>query len=171
MEDAELIRAVKLFYDDIRRFAYASCKNFFDAEDITQNVFLKLSKYDGVFDNDVHLKNWLVSVTKNESTSLLRSSWKKKVDFYTPEQVRDTNITTTEHPYLKEALLGLKQKYREAIFLFYFEEYNVQEIAEILNIKQNTVLKRLERARLQIKKYIYEKEKNFKSCCLEEVVR
>ena len=57
-----------------------------------------------------------------------------------------------------DALLNLKKKYREVIILFYYEEYSVKESAESLKITQSTVLKRLERARGMMKKYIFEKE-------------
>ena len=56
-----------------------------------------------------------------------------------------------------DTLLNLKRKYREVIILFYYEEYSVRETAEILKITQSTVLKRLERARGMMKKYILEK--------------
>lgn len=158
MENDEVNRAVDLFYDDIKRFAYVACKNIHDAEDITQNVFLKLSNYTGIFENDEHLKNWLVRVTKNEYSSFLRSPWKKRVDLYIPEQIKGSLNNYIEHPYVYDALLNLKKKYREVIILFYYEEYSVKETAEILKITQSTVLKRLERARGMMKKYIFEKE-------------
>ena len=154
MDKQEYTRIVELYYDDIKRVAFAGCKNIHDAEDIAQAVFLKLLKHTGEFENYDHLKKWLIRVTVNECKSLWRSPWKTKVDYFVPERAVGNSGKDREKIEVMNAVLSLKQKYREIVHLFYFEEYSAKEISEILGVSEGTVFKRLQRAREQIKEYI-----------------
>lgn len=158
MDHDELSRIVNLFYDDVKRIAYVGCKDIYDAEDIAQTVFLKFLKTSKTFESDDHIKNWLLRVTINESRSLWRSPWKTKVDFVIPDNIPYGKTEITEEPYILEAILNLKQKNREIVHLYYYEEYSAKEIAEVLSISEDTVYKRLQRARNQIKEYILRKK-------------
>ena len=158
MEHDEFSRIVNLFYDDVKRIAYVGCNDMYDAEDIAQTVFLKLLKTSKTFETDDHVKNWLLRVAINESRSLWRSPWKTKVDFVIPENIPGNKTETHEDPYILEAILNLNQKNREVVHLYYYEEYSAKEIAEILGISEDTVFKRLQRARDQIREYILRKK-------------
>lgn len=159
MDKDEFNRIVRLFYDDVKRVAFVGCKNMFDAEDVTQTVFLKLFYISKTFETDAHIKNWLLRVAINEIRSLWRSPWKTKVDFKLPENISQVRNERVKQPDVLEAILSLKPKNREVIHLFYFEEYSAKEIAEILGISENTVFKRLQRARDQIEEYILRKKR------------
>ena len=154
MDKEEYTRIVKKYYDDIKRVAFAGCNNIYDAEDVAQAVFLKLLRHSDEFDDEDHLKKWLIRVAVNESRSLWRSPWKTKVDFFVPENIMSQRGTERRNPLVIEAVQSLKQKYREVVHLFYYEEYNAKEISELLGISENTVFKRLQRARDQIKKHL-----------------
>lgn len=147
MDKTEYTRIVEKYYDDIKRVAFAGCKNIHDAEDIAQTTFVKLMKYTGEFEDDDHLKKWLIRVAVNEYKSLWNSPWKSKVDYYIPERASGGNTVSHEQNVVLEAVMGLKRKYREIVHLFYYEEYTAKEISEMLKISETTVFKRLQRAR------------------------
>ena len=159
MDKEEYTRIVKLYYEDIKRVAFAGCKDINDAEDIAQTTFLKLLKHTEEFEDDDHLKKWLIRVSVNECKTLWRSPWKTKVDYFVPERASGSGGRNNEHSEVMEAILSLSQKYREIVHLFYYEEYNAKEIAELLGMSEGTVFKRLERARKQIKEYMLKNAK------------
>ena len=158
MDRNEFTRIVNRYYDDVKRIAFAGCKNIYDAEDVAQTVFMKLSQYSEDFENDEHIKKWLIKVAVNEYKSLWRSPWKTKVEYSIPERSTKESNRDSQNSAVLEAVLSLKRKYREVIHLFYYEEYSAKEISELLGISENTVFKRLSRAREQLKKYLYDKE-------------
>ena len=161
MSDEEYTRIVNLFIDDVQRMAYACCRNLNDAEDITQTVFMKLHLYKKEFDSDEHVKRWLIRVAVNESRSLLRSPWKKRVTLDIQE--RAALSAPQKGDAGNEVLTAINllgRKYREIVFLHYFEEYSTKEMAEILGISQSTVLKRLQRAREKLKELLSDGKEN-----------
>lgn len=157
MEKEEYIRIVNLYYDDVKRVALAECKNIYDAEDVAQATFMKLLNQKQAFNDDEHLKKWLIRVAVNECKTLWRSPWKTKVDFFVPERAAGGRGRDNVSKEVLEAVLTLKKKNREIIHLFYFEEYSAKEIAEILGISEDTVFKRLQRARGHLKKILEKK--------------
>lgn len=143
---------VKKFYIDIKRIAFSYCQNMEDAEDITQNVFIKLLKYQGDFKDELHIKKWLVKVTVNESRSLWRSFWKQSVIYKLPLKKKDVIVNDERIDALKEEIENLNPRYRMIVFLFYYENYSAREIAEITGNSENMVFKLLQRARDRIRK-------------------
>ena len=143
---------VKKFYIDIKRIAFSYCQNMEDAEDITQNVFIKLLKYQGDFKDELHIKKWLVKVTVNESRSLWRSFWKQSVIYKLPLKKKDVIVNDERIDALKEEIENLNPRYRMIVFLFYYENYSAREIAEIIGNSENVVFKLLQRARDRIRK-------------------
>ena len=143
---------VKKFYIDIKRIAFSYCQNMEDAEDITQNVFIKLLKYQGDFKDELHIKKWLVKVTVNESRSLWRSFWKQSVIYKLPLKKKDDIVNDERIDALKEEIRNLNPRYRMIVFLFYYENYSAREIAEIIGNSENVVFKLLQRARDRIRK-------------------
>lgn len=158
MDKDEFARIVNYYYDDVKRIAIAGCKNFYDAEDIAQIVFMKLLQFNGDFESDEHIKKWLIKVAVNEYKSLWRSSWKTKVEYDISKQFTNNTSRDSINDVVFEAVMSLKRKYREIIHLFYYEEYSAKEIGKLLGMSENTVFKRLQRAREQLKKYIQDRE-------------
>ena len=64
-----------LVWNIVRRFTGRG----YEAEDIFQNVFIKLYTYDKTFESDIHIKAWLLKVTVNECINTIKSSWNSKV--------------------------------------------------------------------------------------------
>lgn len=143
------------YLDCIYRVAVNGCKNYADAEDIVQNTFVKLWERDEEFDNEEHLKKWLIRVTVNECNSLWRSAW-KKCTAYLEELTQEPVFSTPEKSNLYFAVRELPQKYRQIVHLYYFEEYSVKEIAEIMNLSETAVQTRLLRARQKLKEILKE---------------
>ena len=161
MDRNEFTRIIERYYDDVKRIAFAGCKNMYDAEDIAQTVFLKLSQYSGTFEDDEHIKKWLIRVAVNEYKSLWRSPWKTKVEYNVPERAAKSTGGGSSSNGVLEAVMGLKRKYREVIHLYYYEEYSAGEISELLGVSENTVFKRLQRARDQIKQCLNNAERDY----------
>jgi RNA polymerase sigma-70 factor (ECF subfamily) len=158
MNNDEYARIVKLYYEDIKKVSFALCKNLYDAEDVTQTTFIKLLNQKEEFDDDYHIKRWLIKVAINECRMLWKSPWKTKVDYYVPEKAVNHRGMDDEELLVLDAVMKLKKKYREIVHLFYYEEYSAKEIAEILDLNEGTVFKRLQRAREQIKAYMVKRK-------------
>ena len=125
--------------------AFNYIKSPADADDITQNVFLKLLQERKPFESDDHVKNRLVRVAINECKNLVRAKrWREEpLDAYAEKLA----FESTERSELFYAVMELPVKYRLPIYLFYYEEYSTQEIADILKIPKSTVCTQLRRGR------------------------
>ena len=156
--EKQFIRIFNLFKNDVYRLAYSYTKNISDSDDITQNVFVKLYKHNEILELDnVNLKKWLFKVTINECKTLLLSSWKKKIVPFT-EKEENTLYTKINDNSVLEVVMKLPKKYRLVIFLYYYENYNIKEISEILNLTVTNVQTILYRGRDKLKDIIREDE-------------
>ena len=154
---AEVIR---LYQDVVYRVAFVYCKNAADAEDITQEVFIRYLKSKKSFESEEHLKAWLIRVTINASRSLLRTAWFRKITPLSvheelPDESADDNNTNSNIETFN-AVMALPDKYRSVILLFYFEDYSIKEIANILRRTETAVQTQLQRARAMLKKVLSE---------------
>lgn len=148
--------AMDRYLDMVYRLAYARTGFKQDAEDISQEVMLKLMKHASQIENESHLKAWLIRVTVNQSNSLFRSAWKRLM-MPLEEGVLKEVETLEDDDCLDEALEKLSLNLRTVIHLYYYEEMSMQEIAESLGIRAETVKVRLSRARKILKQHLTEK--------------
>ena len=128
----------------VYRLAYARTGNRADAEDVMQEVFLRLVKARPSFGSGAHAKAWLLRVAANCASDLFRLPWRKREepleeDVSAPEEPREGSVT--------QAVLSLPARYRVPIHLYYYEEYSVAEIAGIMGKSEGTVKSWLFRAR------------------------
>ena len=134
----------------IYRIAIAIMGDKADAEDVMQDVFLKLIEKNPAFQSAEHETAWLTRVTVNQCRSLLRSHWWKRreplLDIYPAED--------NEQQDLMEIVSALPSKYRIVICLYYYEGYSTKEIAEITKQKEPTVRSLLTRARQKLKNFL-----------------
>lgn len=129
------------------KLAFTYVKNTADAEDIAQDVFVSLIKKESGFDSEEHEKAWLIRVTINKCKNYLKSSWNKlKVPLE-----EDISYMQEEESEILVTVLKLPPKYRTVIHLFYYEEYSINEIAEILQKKPATIGTWLARGRNLLK--------------------
>jgi RNA polymerase sigma-70 factor (ECF subfamily) len=153
LDNSEYIEVFSRYKDDVYRFIYSYMKNSYDTDDIFQNVFEKLYRRPQGFGDDGHIKKWLITVAANECKSRFFSSWTRRVGSITEEL---ENTLCAEDAYNESsaclnAVLALPKKYRSVIHLYYYEEYSINEIAEILGIKETTIQTQLARARARLK--------------------
>ncbi len=147
--EEEYNEIVEMYSDMIFRIAYQNLWNVSDAEDIVQDVFLKLLKQKkGRFHDNEHLKSWLIRVTINQCMDYKKSFFRKNT-----VSLEDLEIPyEQEERQILEELYQLPKDTRNILYLYYYEGYTIKEIAKILGKKQNTVNSRLTRGRNQLKK-------------------
>ena len=120
-----------------------------------QNTFLKLISRTPGFRDEEHIRRWLLRVAVNESNSLWRSAWKKRI--VPLDETKDLPVFPPgEQSDLFEAVRKLPRRYREAVHLYYYEGYSVRETAEILSVSETAVQTRLLRARRKLKDELQE---------------
>lgn len=130
-------------------------KNKADAEDAVQNVFIKLMEKPIEFESLEHEKAWFIMVTKNYCKDVLKSSWFRKVELgELPELVQEDE----EEQELLIHIYSLGKKYREVVYLYYYEEYSVKEISKILHRKESTIQTQLATARKKLRLKLEEEE-------------
>lgn len=149
----ELKQTILRNSNTVYRLAYAQMKNTSDADDVYQEVFYRYIRKKPFFENQEHEKAWFIRVTVNCCKTSLKSFWKTKV-CELDETFEDTEV---EKEDLSFALKKLPKKYSAVLYLFYFEDMSIKEIASALNLKEGNVGVLLSRARQKLKE-ILEKE-------------
>ena len=154
--DKQFIRVFDLYKNDIYRLVYSYTKNKSDSDDITQNTFIKLYNHNEILRRqDEDIKRWLIKVAINECKTFLLSSWKKKIIAFVEKQENTLSITLPNNDLL-EAILQLPKRYRIIIFLYYYEDYKIKEISEMLNLSITNIQTLLSRARKKLKENLKE---------------
>ena len=148
--EEEAARAIERYGDTVRRLCLVHLKNPADTEDIFQNVFLKYVLSPVVFESPEHEKAWLIRVTLNACKDLVKSFFRSRT--VPLEELLDQPAPLLEeHREVLEAVLALPRKYRDAVYLHYYEGYTAAEIGKLLGKNTNTVYTLLTRAREQLR--------------------
>lgn len=148
--EQEVNRAVEKYADTVFRICILHLKNKNDAEDIFQEVFLKFALNDKEFENANHEKAWIIRVTINACKDLIKSFFRNRT-ISIDELISVADEEKEDLSYVLEAVLKLPVKYRDAIYLHYYEGYSALEIGEILGKNENTVYSILSRGRSMLK--------------------
>lgn len=148
----------------VYKVCYGFMGNGPDAEDAVQETFMRLLRYDGAFEGDEHLKAWLIRVASNVCKDVLKSAERSRRTgeelgdveaaggataaaatasgsaglARSPEEVHDTTL---------EAVFALPAKYKDVVYLHYYEGYSTAEVAKILERPPGTVRAQLTEAR------------------------
>ncbi len=146
--------AVDKYQDLVYRTALTVTGNQWDAEDIMQEVFLKYFQSHPVFQNEVHERSWLMKVTINAGKNLIRSGWyKKRTEIDWGRLTAKEEITGAERSAdVLQAVLSLPERYRIAVYLYYYEELSIREIADVTGSTEAAVSQQLSRARNKLRK-------------------
>jgi len=157
----ELIDEMMTRYgQDILRLVFSYVENEAIAEELTQDIFVKCYKSLHTYRGKSTLKTWLWRIAINHCKDFLKSWYNKKVintgeellnNKPSNEAVEQTVIQKEEEGQLVSALMDLPIKYREVIFLFYYEELSIKEIAMMTEVGENTVKTRLRRSKQLLK--------------------
>ena len=140
------------YYQLIYRVAFSQVKNHADAEDITQEVFLKIIRHDMRYQSMEHERAWIVRVTINLCRDLLKSKWHKTS--VSMEEVSEAQRGSCENFTEIQDDMMWAEKYRNCLYLFYYEDYSIKEIAQSLEMPENTVKTNLKRGRQALKEFL-----------------
>lgn len=143
------------YSNNLYNIAYGYTRNYDDAIDIVQNVFLKLLNSKKEFKTYEDCFYFLIRVTINESIEFLRSNYKNKVIFDEELIIKTPSQNSNESLYdIEKAIESLPVKYKTIVILYYYDLMPTKEIAKALNLSDAAVRKRLERARLSMKEFL-----------------
>ena len=143
------------YADRMLAAAFAVCRNRMDADDAVQDTLIKYHSLRKDFEDENHLKAWLLRVVINRAKDMSASFWRRnKVPW--EDYMTELAFEAPEDSRLFEAVMRLPDKYRTVIHLFYYEDYSIQEIAAILKSREGTVKSQLSRGRELLKTMLKE---------------
>ena len=154
LTETEFCYYAEKYIDTVYRVAFSMLKNPHDADDMTQETFMKLFLSNVSYVSDEHVKNWLIKVTVNGCKNVFRVRWRQHEDI--DDYANTLGFETKEQSDLFYAINALDKKYAVIIHLHYFEGYTCKEIGELLSISENTASTRLRRARCKLKEILTE---------------
>ena len=147
--------AFRKYADRVFGAAFSVCRDRADADDVVQNTFIKYHGLGLDYRDEEHLRDWLLRVAINGAKDAATSFWRRrKVPW--EDYMNDLAFREEEDSRLFEAVMGLPRKYRVVIHLFYYEEYSVAQIAQILRSREGTVKSQLSRGRKLLKEMLKE---------------
>ena len=150
---------LELYGDDILRFCYMKTQDISSAEDLTQETFINIYKYINKFKGKSSLKTWIYKIALNCCREYYRKN--KKVLSIDEEKFRKENImdefdleeeilTLVDNEFIATSLEKIKPQYRDIIYMFYYKEFTVKDIASILDENENTIKTKLRRGRNEL---------------------
>ena len=148
--EQEANRAIERYADTVRRICMIHLKNHADTEDIFQNVFLKYVLSTAVFESEEHEKAWFIRVTINACRDLLKSFFRSRTVSLDTLLDQPADLTENDRTVL-DAVLALPPKFRDVVYLHYYEGYTAPQIGEILHKNDNTIYTLLNRAKQALK--------------------
>ena len=149
MEHDAAERAARAYASMVFHLAYARTGNQADAEDVMQEVFLRLVRSKTAFESEEHCRAWLLRVTVNCVSDVFRAPWRRHdqpLDEAQAEPIREREGTG-----VLEAVLALPPQYRVPVHLYYYEDLPVAEIARTMGKSEQVVKTRLFRARAMLR--------------------
>ena len=155
-EKEQFTRTAEVYMDTVFRVALNFLKRPDAADDVTQNVFLRLLRSEPTFESDDHLKHWLIRVTINECKRYVTMPWNRTESL---EDFADSLAAESpESADVYRLVMRLPRNYRMAVYLHYYEGYSTKEVADMMKRSQSTVCTWLERGRKKLKKMLLEDE-------------
>ena len=140
-----------MYQDNLFAAAFNICQNAQDAEDVIQDTFIQYHTTKKEFENEQHIRAWLIRVAINKAKNVTRTFWRRnKISI--EDYMETLTFETPESADLFETVMQLPEKYRIVIHLYYYEDYAVSEIADILKLSESNVKTRLSRGRAMLRK-------------------
>lgn len=144
--EQEVNRAIEQYADTVRRLCMVHLKNHADTEDFFQTVFLKYALSPVAFESQEHEKAWLIRVTINACKDLLKSFFRSRTVSLDKPLDQPAEVPP-DYREMLEAVLALPLKYRDVVYLHYYENYTAPEISRVMGKNVNTVYTLLTRAK------------------------
>ncbi len=150
---------MRQYGNDVLRTAYMYVKDVHTAEDIFQDVFIKVSQKLSSFEGNSSIKTWIIRITINTCKDYLKSAWNRRVvtmmEYQEDAIVSESDYEEVEkqdrNQLIKNTVLSLPEKYRDVVLCVYFQDMTITEAASALGIAEGTAKSRLSRARLRLK--------------------
>lgn len=142
----EVNRAIERYSDTVQRLCIVYLKNRADTEDVFQNVFFKYYLSSVNFENDEHEKAWIIRITINACKDWLKSFFRSRT-VPLDEIIELPSDAPKENSDVLEAVLSLPAKYRDVVYLHYYEGYTAPQISKILRKNVNTIYTLLTRSK------------------------
>ena len=149
VDEEQAERLVNTYSDLILRLSYTYLHSAQDAEDICQTVFLKCLTSGQVFESRDHEKAWIIRTAVNACKDLLRSAHRQRTVGL--ELVAEPPPREAPASYVLEAVMALPVKYRQVIYLYYYEGYSAREIGGLLGQSEASVNTYLSRGRSKLR--------------------
>lgn len=151
----ETEKLIEKYRDNLFATAFSVCRNPQDADDVVQETFIQYHTTDRCFESEQHIRAWLIRTAINKAKNINRAFW-RRTSVPLEEYIETLVFETPEAEGLFEEVMRLPEKYRTVIHLFYYEDYAVKEIAEILGLSESNVKVRLTRGREMLRKALKE---------------
>lgn len=150
---------IRQYGNDVLRTAYMYVRDLNTAEDIFQEVFIKVNQKLSTFEGNSSIKTWIIRITINTCKDYLKSAWNKRVvpmmeyqeDMIVSESDYDDVEKKDTRELIRKTVLSLPAKYKDIVICVYFQDMTVTEAANALNIAEGTAKSRLSRARQKLK--------------------
>lgn len=155
-ENRELEELYSRNADMVYRICFMRLKSAEEAEDAVQNIFLRYLKKPKEFSDSGHEKAWFITAARNYCKDVFKFRDRlRRVDMESlPEQAETAGSPENEESELFEKLMSLPEKYREILYLYYYEDYPTKEIAKLLGRNESTVRTQLSKGRERLKKLL-----------------
>ena len=150
---------IQLYQNNLFTAAFNICQNQMDAEDAVQETFVQYYTSRKQFENEQHIRAWLIRVAINKAKNINLSFWRQK-GVPLEEYMETLTFETPEAQILFTEVMKLPEKYRIVIHLFYYEDYTIREIAKIMNVTESNVKVRLTRGRRLLRNVLKEEWEN-----------
>ena len=150
---------IERYQNSLYAAAFNTCQNQMDAEDVVQETFVQYYTSRKEFESEQHIRAWLLRVVINKARNINRTFW--KINKCSLEDYIETlTFPNSQSRDLFEEVVKLPDKYRIVIHLFYYEDYSVREIADILKLSESNVKVRLSRGRALLRDSLKEEWEN-----------
>ena len=150
---------MRKYGNDVLRTAYMYVKDSHLAEDIFQDVFIKVNQKLSTFQGGSSIKTWIIRITINTSKDYLKSAWNQRVmpftEFQENTMAGDDDFTAVEQQeenrVIREEIMKLPDKYKDVLLCIYYNDMTISEAAKLLRIAEGTAKSRLSRAKEKLK--------------------
>lgn len=153
---------MRQYGNDVLRTAYMYVKDIHTAEDIFQDVFIKVNQKLSSFEGNSSIKTWIIRITINTCKDYLKSAWNRRVvpmmEYQEDAIVSESDYEDVEkqdtNDLIKKMVLSLPAKYRDVVLCVYYQDMTITEAANTLHIAEGTAKSRLSRARKRLKEVL-----------------
>lgn len=150
---------IERYQNSLYAAAFNTCQNQMDAEDVVQETFVQYYTSRKEFESEQHIRAWLLRVVINKARNINWTFWKKN-KCSLEDYIETLTFPNSQSRDLFEEVMKLPDKYRIVIHLFYYEDYSVREIADILKLSESNVKVRLSRGRALLRDSLKEEWEN-----------